>query len=130
MSNTRDFLFEIGCEELPPQSLKTLSLTLTQNIITELKNAELSFNDFESFATPRRLAVIIKGLVENQPAQKIERKGPAINMAFDNDGNPTQACIGFAKSCNVAVADLAQHDGKLYFYQEKPAEKTATLLPG
>src|SRR5437764_414499 len=93
---------------------KCLPIILNTQI---LKNAELSFNDFESFATPRRLAVIIKGLVENQPAQKIERKGPAINMAFDNDGNPTQACIGFAKSCNVAVADLAQHDGKLYFYQ-------------
>ena len=110
MSDTKDFLFELGTEELPPKSLCKLSQALGREIEIGLEKAALSHGGVSLYAAPRRLAVWVRNLQTQQADQENLRKGPAEKAAFDADGNPTKALMGFAKSCGVAVADLEKID--------------------
>jgi len=103
----RDFLFELGTEELPPLALPGLSAALADNIAKGLETAGISHGKVQRFATPRRLAVLIKGCAEQQPDRPIERRGPPQSRAYGANGEPTQAAVAFAKSCGVPLADLA-----------------------
>ncbi|MGD9107739.1 MAG: glycine--tRNA ligase subunit beta [Gammaproteobacteria bacterium] len=102
----KDFLFELLTEELPPKDLYKLSQALENNFIENLGKNKLNYAEIKSFATPRRLAVLIKKLDDAQPQQMIERRGPAVSTAFDQNGKPTKACIGFAQSCGVTPQEL------------------------
>ena len=108
MSKTQDLLIEIGTEELPPKSLKRLATAFKEEIIKSLQEQGLSFSGANWYATPRRLSVIVNELEVTQEDKKQQRRGPALSAAFDDDGKPTRATEGFAKSCNVAVEQLAQ----------------------
>ena len=99
-------LLEIGTEELPPKSLNALRKALKQNIISGLKKAELSHSEVHGFATPRRLGILVDELADRQPDQKIEKRGPAVKAAFDNDGVATKALVGFMSGCGIK--DLTQ----------------------
>lgn len=101
-----DLLVEIHTEELPPKALHRLANSLLTELTTRLQKAELAYDNAEYFATPRRLAVIVKSLAASQPDAVIERKGPALEAAFDSQGNPTPACAGFARSCGVTPKEL------------------------
>lgn len=109
-SPKRDFLLiELGTEELPPKTLKTLSDAFTREIHTGLLEAQL-INDTAQvtpFAAPRRLAVLVSDVAAAQADQTVERRGPAVQAAF-KDGAPTQAALGFAQSCGVTVDELAR----------------------
>lgn len=128
-----DFLIELGTEELPPKALRNLMNAFAEGITSRLTQAGLAFGDTQPYAAPRRLALTIADLPLQQPDETIERKGPALQAAFDKDGNPTKACEGFARSCGVAVADLTQVEtdkGTWLVYQGvKPGKATAELLP-
>jgi glycyl-tRNA synthetase beta chain len=106
MSNTRDLLFEIGTEELPPKSLRRLRDSLHTNLTTLLQENHLKHAASQAYATPRRLAVLVRDLAVAQPDREVVRRGPAISAAFDAAGNPTKPAQGFASSCGVSVADL------------------------
>jgi glycyl-tRNA synthetase beta chain len=106
MTDTQDLLFELGTEELPPIALKRLSLSLESEFKAGLKDAMLEFSDFQTFATPRRLAIIAKDCSQRQPDREIQRRGPAVRAAFDAEGNPTKAAEGFARSCGTTVDQL------------------------
>jgi glycyl-tRNA synthetase beta chain len=106
MSTTRDLLFEIGTEELPPRSLRRLRDSLHNSLTTLLQDNQLGHGDSHAFATPRRLAVLIKDLDAAQPDREVVRRGPAVSAAFDAAGNPTRPAQGFAGSCGVSVAEL------------------------
>ncbi len=106
MTQTRDLLIELGTEELPPKALPRLSDAFVSALGQGLEKAELSHGALRGFAAPRRLAVLIEDLAERQPDKEIERRGPALNAAFDGEGKPTKAAEGFARSCGVAVAEL------------------------
>lgn len=106
MSVAADFLVEIGTEELPPKALKTLANRFRLELETGLTSAGLSFARAHEYATPRRLAVLVEDLAREQPAQTIERRGPAIAAALDPSGQPTAAAQGFARSCNVPFESL------------------------
>jgi glycyl-tRNA synthetase beta chain len=129
----RDFLFELGTEELPPKSLFTLARALADGVTKGLVTAALAHGEVEWFATPRRLAVRVHALAERQPDQEIKRQGPAVANAFDAAGQPTKAAAGFAASCGVSVEELQQVDGPkgrvLMFVGTKKGEPTAALLP-
>src|SRR5262245_6413978 len=129
----RDFLFELGTEELPPKSLFTLARALADGVQKGLVSAGLAHGDIEWFATPRRLAVRVHGLAERQPDQEIKRQGPAVANAFDASGQPTKAAAGFAASCGVSVDQLQQVDGPkgrvLMFVGTRKGEPTTALLP-
>lgn len=102
----RDLLFEIGCEELPKNALETLSTALVDRVSELLLNAHLEHAPIRAYATPRRLALIVPDLSAGQAEQTIERFGPSRESAFDKEGTPTMACMGFAKSCGVSVDQL------------------------
>lgn len=103
---TQDFLVELGTEELPPKALKPLSEAFTRGIVTGLENAGIAFAEVEAFAAPRRLAVRIRNLADAQPDKPVEKRGPAVQAAFDDAGNPTRALAGFASSCGVSPDQL------------------------
>lgn len=105
-AKTKDLLIEIVTEELPPKALKKLSTAFYQGVKDGFKKAELSYSDIKPFATPRRLALVINDLEVQQQDKNIERRGPAITAAFDEDGCPSKAAQGFARSCGVEVEEL------------------------
>ena len=100
---TKNFLVEIGTEELPPKALKTLATSFADNVETELNQAGLSFDKIEWFAAPRRLAVKVLNLATQQPSKEIEKRGPAVSAAFDAEGKPTKAAEGWARGCGITV---------------------------
>lgn len=128
----KDLLIEIGTEELPPKALSQLSKAFTDGIVKGLQEARLNMGAVTSFATPRRLAVIIKEVDTQQEDQLIERKGPAVQAAFDADGNPSKAIQGFARSCGVEVADLQKQETDkgawFVFQQQEKGKQTSELL--
>jgi glycyl-tRNA synthetase beta chain len=101
---TDNLLIEIGTEELPPKSLAKLAMAFRDNIEGLLVTNNLTFSQVNWFATPRRLALIIQDLAEYQADQHVEKKGPAISAAFDDQGNATRAAQGWAKSNGIEVS--------------------------
>lgn len=130
--NTRDFLFELGTEELPPVALPELERALADGIRNGLATAGLPHGDLISYAAPRRLAVLVRDLAEQQPEQLLKRRGPPVSAAFDKTGQPTRAATAFAESCGVDMASLSRvTEGKgefLYFEGSKPGAPTNSLL--
>ena len=129
--NTETLLIEIGTEELPPKALKNLSAAFTRELKQGLLEAELisDTDKAQPYATPRRLALSVPDVISAQPDQRIERRGPAVQAAFKDDGEPTPAAMGFAKSCGVEVADLGRlktDKGEWLSYEVE--EKGKTLL--
>ncbi len=133
MTKHADCLIEIHTEELPPKSQKKLAAAFLQQITERLQKENLAFEAVRSFVTPRRLAVIVTALADAQPDQNIERKGPALNAAFDKDGVPSKACEGFARSCGVSPKDLLTiktEQGEWVGYRQAVQGKAiAELLP-
>ena len=132
-NKTHDFLLEIGCEELPPNALNALALALTKQMGIGLDQHHLTHGGLQTYASPRRLAIIVCDLVHQQPDECIERKGPALERAFDQTGNPTPACLGFANSCGVPVDILTQETTDkgawLMFRGIKTGRSVTDLLP-
>ena len=130
----RDFLVEFGTEELPPKALRGLEQAFASALLSGVDKAALEHGDLVSFATPRRLAVLVKRLAASQPEQDIRRRGPPVSAAFDAAGAPTRAAIAFAQSCGTTVEGLQRVDeGKglfLFFIGTKPGAAVADLLPG
>ena len=129
----QDLLIEIGTEELPPKQLTRLSEAFLDGICQGLEQAQIDYRAATPFATPRRLAVLVKGVDSAQATQKIERKGPALKAAYDKDGNPSKAVQGFARSCGVEVKELSQTETPkgtwLYYRAEKAGQATPELIP-
>ena len=130
---SRDFLVEIGTEELPPKALDNLAASLEQGIVKGLNREELNFTASYRYATPRRLAVLIHELQPQQADKTIERLGPAVSAAFTGQGAPTKAAQGFARSCGVAVEELDRSKSggveKLAFSLKEPGRPVQDLLP-
>ena len=133
MTDKRHMLFELGCEELPPKSLLKLSNALLENIRTGLDSADLDHGSCHAYATPRRLAVYIEDLSPAQPDRSMQKRGPALQAAFDAEGNPSKAAQGFARSCGVSVEQLERlstDKGQwLAYTQEIRGQSTAELFP-
>lgn len=131
----RDFLFEIGTEELPPRALPELEQALRTALAEQLAAAHLQHGPIASFATPRRLAVRVRRLAAQQPEQNIRRRGPPVRAAFDAAGQPTRAAQAFAASCGVQLSQLgrerdAQHNEYLWYGGTRPGASAVSLLPG
>lgn len=132
---SQSLLLEIGTEELPSSSLKRLGEALGKGLHTELKDAGLLDEgaNMRWFAAPRRLAVHISKVKHGQEDQDVERRGPAVAAAFDDDGQPTQAAKGFAGSCGVEVDALERmktDKGEWLFFKTRTAGRAATeILP-
>ena len=133
MTDRANFLVEIGTEELPPKALHRLELAFAEGISTRLKAAQLSGAALTSYASPRRLAVLIEAMPLAQPTQKIEKRGPPTRVAFDVDGNPTKAAIAFAAGFGIAVEALehvvTEKGEWLEFRGEEPGSPATAMLP-
>lgn len=131
--NTETLLIELGTEELPPKSLKNLAVTFYQQIKDQLDSAGLAYEDIKWFATPRRLAVKVSQLVEKQTDKEIEKRGPAVDVAFDADGNPSKAAQGWARSNGISVEEaqrLKTDKGEWLLHRATQTGKTiAELIP-
>ncbi len=130
---SKDFLVEIGTEELPPKALKSLAEALTKGVDDGLTKAELAFNGIHSYATPRRLAVLVKDLAEQTPQKELLIWGPPAKVAFDSDGAPTRAAQAFARKNAVAIGDLTvASDGKVekLVHRSNSGGEAATALLG
>jgi glycyl-tRNA synthetase beta chain len=134
MSKSADFLIEIGTEELPPKALRSLMVAFGEKLLAGVDAALLSHGDSRSFASPRRLAVIISDLKERQDSRTVEQKGPPVKIAFDDNGKPTPAAEAFAKKCGVSVKDLGRNETDkgewLYFERVEKGKTVSELLPG
>jgi glycyl-tRNA synthetase beta chain len=133
MSTSKNLLFELGSEELPPKTLLKLSNALLNNIIQGLNAAELTFTGNKAYATPRRLAVFIENLASAQPDKTVEKRGPAMQAAFAPDGTPSKAALGFAVSCGTTFDQLERlktDKGEwLSFTQAINGQATEKLVP-
>ncbi|BCO32430.1 glycine--tRNA ligase beta subunit [Thiohalobacter sp. COW1] len=133
MSQTRDLLIEIGSEELPPKALRRLRDAFEQGITTGLDKAELQYAATVAYAAPRRLAVWVKGLQTAQQDREQLKRGPAVTAAFDDEGCPTKAAEGFARSCGVTVEQLetleTDKGAWLAYRQFEPGRPAADLIP-
>lgn len=99
----KNFLIELGTEELPPKALRSLAEAFAANFEAGLKAADLAHQGIKWYATPRRLALKIAELDEGQADKIVEKRGPAIASAFDVDGNPTKAAQGWARGNGITV---------------------------
>ncbi|MEJ2297373.1 MAG: glycine--tRNA ligase subunit beta [Woeseiaceae bacterium] len=106
MSKRLDFLVEIGTEELPPKALRPLMEAFRNGLEAAIDDARLEHGDVFAYASPRRLAVIVRKLAMKQEDRSVEQKGPPVRVAFDDAGNPTPAATAFAKKCGVAIDEL------------------------
>ena len=127
--SAQDFLVELGTEELPPKALNTLADAFLAGIEKGLQTAGLKFEAKKVYAAPRRLAVLLTALETQQPDRSINLDGPPRQAAFDAEGNPTQAALGFAKKCGVELSEIDQSGPKLRFSQVITGKPTASLLP-
>ncbi len=100
-----NLLIELGTEELPPKSLRKLAESFASNIEAELNKAELTFEKVNWLASPRRLAVVVTNLVATQADKIVEKRGPAVNVAFDENGVATKAAQGWARSNGITVEE-------------------------
>ena len=134
MTVNKDLLIEIGTEELPPKALQRLSDAFTRGVAEGLTDAGLKLGHVQSYATPRRLAVLIDDVASAQPDRDIERKGPSLKAAYDGEGKPTKAVQGFARSCGVSVDELEQQETDkgtwLVFKATEKGQPVSELVPG
>ncbi|WP_455383980.1 glycine--tRNA ligase subunit beta [Acidihalobacter prosperus] len=128
-----DLLIELGTEELPPGSLRALAGALAEEVAGRLEAAGVGGGARRVYATPRRLAVLIEGVLLTQPDRSIERRGPALTAAFDAEGQPTKAALGFARSVGLEVDALERLETDkgawLCAYIHEPGRTTAELVP-
>ena len=110
----KDLLFEIGAEEIPAGFMPNILGQLKQLAETKLNDAHLPFESIATYGTPRRLALIVKGLADTSAEISERHKGPSASIAYDSDGNATKAAIGFARCKGLDVADLVVEDGYIY----------------
>jgi glycyl-tRNA synthetase beta chain len=128
VSEQADFLVELGTEELPPKALAQLSRAFADNFAQGLADSRLSYGSIEPFATPRRLALRVRGLSLTQPDEALEQRGPPLKVAFDERGEPTRAALAFAQRCGVAVGALQRlqtADGAWLLHKSVQRGKTA-----
>ena len=110
----KDLLFEIGAEEIPAGFMPNILGQLKQLAETKLNDAHLPFESIATYGTPRRLALIVKGLTDTSAEISERHKGPSASIAYDADGNAIKAAIGFARGKGLDVADLVVEDGYIY----------------
>ena len=133
MAENADVLVEIGTEELPARGLRSLSEVFAGALCERLTAHGLSYGKVAAFATPRRIAAVVSNVPASQPDREFKRRGPSLDAAFDQNGKPTKAALGFARSCGVAVDKLEKmktaEGGWLMFRSTEVGETTTSLIP-
>jgi glycyl-tRNA synthetase beta chain len=128
---TENLLIEIGTEELPPKSLRKLASAFADNLAQELNGLALSFESINWYASPRRLGLQVTSMTTKQQDKVVEKRGPATKAAFDEQGNPTKAAMGWARGCGIEVSEaetLETEKGAWLLHRETVKGKDVTEL--
>ncbi|KPZ58730.1 glycine--tRNA ligase subunit beta [Pseudoalteromonas sp. P1-7a] len=130
--SAQNLLVEIGTEELPPKALRKLAEAFAANLTAELETLELGHEGVSWYASPRRLGLQVKALEAKQQDKEVEKRGPAMKAAFDSEGNPTKAAMGWARGCGIEVSEaqtLETDKGAWLLHIAKVAgQETKTLM--
>lgn len=108
---TGEFLLEVGIEEIPAGYVKPALISLSELLTNFLESSNIAHGSIDTYATPRRLCVVVHDVSEMQLSRQIEKTGPSVAQAFDTNGSPTKAALGFARSQGVDVSDLIEVEG-------------------
>jgi glycyl-tRNA synthetase beta chain len=134
MTSSRDLLIEIGTEELPPKALRHMRDALQTSMDSLLDENRLAHGSSHAYATPRRLALLIRDVPVAQPDREVTKRGPALKAAFDADGNPTKPAEGFARSCGVTVSELEElqtdKGSWLVYHSTETGHASSDVIPG
>ncbi len=126
-------LFELGCEELPPKSLKTLRDALQAETVKGLKDAGLAFDSIEAYAAPRRLALKIVNVDGAQADTQKRFDGPAVQAAYDAEGKPTKALEGFMRGQGISIDQVSTFQAgkveKVCYLKDVKGQSLDVLLP-
>ncbi|MDY3915158.1 MAG: glycine--tRNA ligase subunit beta [Selenomonadaceae bacterium] len=125
---SKDLLLEIGTEEVPAHVMPGILKQLQEKAEAAFKENRLVYENVRTIGTPRRTALLVKGLAEKQDDVESEKRGPSIKVAFDAEGKPTKACQGFARGQGVKPEELVQKDGYVYAEVHEAGQPTAKLL--
>ena len=129
--SAENLLVEIGTEELPPKALRKLAEAFAANLTAELESLELGHQGVNWYASPRRLGLQVKALEAKQQDKEVEKRGPATKAAFDAEGKPTKAAMGWARGCGIEVKDaqtLETDKGAWLLHIAKVAGQETKLL--
>lgn len=133
MADKHTLAFEIGVEEIPAFDLDSANKQLEKMVPAAFADARIPYDSIEIHSSPRRLIVMAYGVADATEALVEEYKGPAAKIAFDADGNPTKAAIGFARGKGLSPENLERREvnGTEYVFATKniPATPVADLLP-
>lgn len=124
----KELLLEIGTEEVPAHVMPGTLRELKEKAERALKENRLAFTSVRTLGTPRRLALLVSGLADRQADENRESRGPSAKIAFDVDGNPTKAAIGFARGQGIDPKDLVEKDGYVYAQVHETGKETTELL--
>lgn len=126
-------LLEIGTEEIPAHTMPGILNQLKTLAEKNLTEARINFGEIKTLGTPRRLALLVSDVAASQANVETEKKGPSTKIAFDKDGKPSKAAIGFARGQKVAPEDLITRDGYVYAVIREAGKPSVeifkTLLP-
>ena len=125
---SKDFLLEIGTEEIPAHAMPGMLKELGENAKKALKELRLAHGAVRTLGTPRRLALVVEGLAEKQEDVAEEKRGPSVQVAFDAAGKPTKAAEGFARGQGLKAQDLVVRDGYVYALVEEAGESAEKVL--
>lgn len=125
---SKTLLLEIGTEEVPAHVMPGILSQLKENAAKTFDELRIGYKNIKTLGTPRRSALLVEGLAEQQADLSKENRGPAVNIAFDADGNPTKAAQGFARGQGVKPEELVTKDGYVYAMVHEKGGQTADLL--
>lgn len=125
---SKTLLLEIGTEEVPAHVMPGILSQLKENAAKTFEELRIEYKNIKTLGTPRRSALLVEGLAEQQADLSKENRGPAVNIAFDADGNPTKAAQGFARGQGVKPEELITKDGYVYAMVHEKGGQTVDLL--
>lgn len=125
---SKTLLLEIGTEEVPAHVMPGILSQLKENAAKTFEELRIEYKNIKTLGTPRRSALLVEGLAEQQADLSKENRGPAVNIAFDADGNPTKAAQGFARGQGVKPEELVTKDGYVYAMVHGKGGQTVDLL--
>lgn len=125
---SKTLLLEIGTEEVPAHVMPGILFQLKENAAKTFEELRIEYKNIKTLGTPRRSALLVEGLAEQQADLSKENRGPAVNIAFDADGNPTKAAQGFARGQGVKPEELVTKDGYVYAMVHEKGGQTVDLL--
>lgn len=125
---SKTLLLEIGTEEIPAHVMPGILSQLKENAAKTFEELRIEYKNIKTLGTPRRSALLVEGLAEQQADLSKENRGPAVNIAFDADGNSTKAAQGFARGQGVKPEELVTKDGYVYAMVHEKGGQTVDLL--